>query len=433
MKKSVIFAFLFMFVFTLPALAYPDLSECETLEDAYALGYSNKMNEEYIAAENADIPDSTRYMLCGLAYKSYNDNAFIEYYDIEDDFTIQDAYDDGYMTAEEDFSVLRDDLENELQSYSKSEVDTEQLTKEDMQDSYDEGYQAGYSDGKSQYEYIPDETKEESDEITNILILCGLGCVIGFILGRFIYKNTNSSVSKVDYSSIRTSPAHSDSSKPAPRQKCASVDLFAPVSPPVRQPVRSISAEQIPLAQEQQFALDKYNKRNRTDWEVGLDFERLIGYQYEIRGYMVKYIGATSGKEDMGRDLIVSNSVNTYIVQCKRWSRSSQIHEKYIFQLYGTTELYKKQHPNASVTGVFITTAYFSAQAKAAAANLGIEMIEHYSFHQHPLIKCKASAKRYYLPMDSEYDKISVNVAAGDYYCDTVAAAISAGFQSAYQ
>lgn len=222
-------------------------------------------------------------------------------------------------------------------------------------------------------------------------------------------------------------------SKPAPQPKRASVDLFAPVSPPVHQPVRSISAEQVPLAQEQQFALDKYNKRNRTDWEVGLDFERLIGYQYEIRGYMVKYIGATSGKEDMGRDLIVSNSVNTYIVQCKRWSRSSQIHEKYIFQLYGTTELYKKQHPGASVTGVFITTAYFSAQAKAAAANLGIEMIEHYTFHQHPLIKCKASAKRYYLPMDSEYDKISVNVAAGDYYCDTVAAAISAGFQSAYQ
>lgn len=54
-----------------------------------------------------------------------------------------------------------------------------------------------------------------------------------------------------------------------------------------------------------QLALDRYQNRNKSDWDIGIEFERYIGYQYEIKGYSVKYYGAIMGLEDMGRDLIV--------------------------------------------------------------------------------------------------------------------------------
>lgn len=191
--------------------------------------------------------------------------------------------------------------------------------------------------------------------------------------------------------------------------------------------------QKLPQAQMHSLALERYQKRHRTEWEVGLGFERLIGYRYEKKGYHVEYVGATSGKEDMGRDLIVSNKTEVFIVQCKRWSRGSQIHEKHIFQLQGTLTLYQKQHPDIIAIGVFITTAMLSPKAKETALSLGIETIENFSYAAHPMIKCKAGTGQYYLPMDSDYDKISISFASGDYYHKTVEAAISAGFQSAYQ
>jgi len=147
----------------------------------------------------------------------------------------------------------------------------------------------------------------------------------------------------------------------------------------------------------------------------------------------VEYTGAVEGLKDMGRDLIVSNEIGTFIIQCKRWSRNSQIHEKHIFQLQGTLSLYQKQHPDIHTVGVFITTASLSAEARESASSLGIKVVEHYEYVSHPLIKCKADTRQYYLPMDSDYDKISINFASGDCYYKTVEAAISAGFHSAYQ
>ena len=39
----------------------------------------------------------------------------------------------------------------------------------------------------------------------------------------------------------------------------------------------------------------------------------------------------------MGRDLIVSKEKKLFVIQCKRWAAEKTIHEKHIFQLYGTT------------------------------------------------------------------------------------------------
>ncbi len=445
MKKRIIFAFLFALIFAFPALAVPDLSEFETPEEAYSWGYHDRLIEEYNATANGR-PTAERYMLYGIINRLYENNAFIEY----SDDTIADAYNSGYSKASEHFAKVCAELEGKVESKTKP------IEPKRAQDFYNKGYQAGYTKRQSEYDL---EQSEKENNATIMFIICGIGCIFCFAIGYLVraksHKDTSKSsdtTSKIDYSSFKTTPTHSSFSQP----KRASVDLFTPVSVsarnPATQPKRSSAVihkkstkeafhsyisikecEQLPLAQAHQLALDRYNQRNRSDWEVGLDFERFIGYQYEIRGYMVKYIGATSGKKDMGRDLIVSNGKNTYIVQCKRWSRSSQIYEKYIFQLYGTTELYKKQHPIGSVSAVFVTTSYFSAQAKAAASSLGIELIEHYPFYLHPIVKCKADTGQYYLPMDSDYDKISINFAAGDYYHKTVEAAISAGFHSAYQ
>ena len=77
-----------------------------------------------------------------------------------------------------------------------------------------------------------------------------------------------------------------------------------------------------------QLALDRYNKRKKNAWEIGIDFERYIGSTYENKGYKVQYRGAIDGLEDMGRDVIAEGNGITYIIQCKRWSVHKTIHEK---------------------------------------------------------------------------------------------------------
>lgn len=85
-----------------------------------------------------------------------------------------------------------------------------------------------------------------------------------------------------------------------------------------------------------QLALDRHLRSRRSKWEVGRDFERYVGYQMEQDGFAVNYFGALQGVEDLGRDLVARRDEETLIVQCKYWSRERTIHEKHIYQLYGT-------------------------------------------------------------------------------------------------
>ena len=42
-----------------------------------------------------------------------------------------------------------------------------------------------------------------------------------------------------------------------------------------------------------QLALDRYlNRKKKSLWEIGISYERYIGYKYEMQGYRVKYNGA---------------------------------------------------------------------------------------------------------------------------------------------
>lgn len=193
----------------------------------------------------------------------------------------------------------------------------------------------------------------------------------------------------------------------------------------------------LPTIEKWQLALDRYNKRSKTNWQIGIEYERYIGYTYERQGYRVRYTGATQGLEDMGRDLIAENSSECLIIQCKRWAREKTIHEKHIFQLYGTCILYQLRIKRSKpVRGVFITTTAISELAHECAKYLHIIVRENVPLGSYPQIKCnisKTGEKIYHLPFDQQYDRTMLNPADGDCYATTVAEAEAMGFRRAFR
>lgn len=193
--------------------------------------------------------------------------------------------------------------------------------------------------------------------------------------------------------------------------------------------------ESLPNAEKWQLALDHYKNRKKSKWQLGIEYERYIGYSCERHGYKVHYIGATEGLEDMGRDLIAEKGSVRYIIQCKRWSQDKTIHEKHIFQLYGTVVLYNMKSP-VNATGVFVTTTSLSHLARDCAAYLGILVRENIPLQDYPIIKCnvsKTGERIYHLPFDQQYDRTMLNPADGDFYAATIAEAEAAGFRRAFR
>ena len=138
----------------------------------------------------------------------------------------------------------------------------------------------------------------------------------------------------------------------------------------------------------------------------------------------------------MGRDLIVSKGKKLFVIQCKRWASEKTIHEKHIFQLYGTTILQVMEHPECQVSGIFITTTSLSSLAKSCANYLHIADVEKLPLKPDPLIKCNISKdgdKIYHLPFDQQYDRVIINPSDGDCYVSTVQEAESKGFRHAWR
>jgi hypothetical protein len=72
------------------------------------------------------------------------------------------------------------------------------------------------------------------------------------------------------------------------------------------------------VTERNQRALDRYKERAKSDWEIGRDFERFIGYHWENNGYDVVYYGAIKGFDDFGRDLIITGKTGKIaLIQCK--------------------------------------------------------------------------------------------------------------------
>lgn len=125
-----------------------------------------------------------------------------------------------------------------------------------------------------------------------------------------------------------------------------------------------------PLTQAQ-LELNNFWERNKNNPEKGALYERYIGYLYEEAGYYVAYTGIIKGVKDMGRDLVCRYGKRALIIQCKNWRYDKKIHAKYIYQLYGSVEHYRRQYPSRRVYGVFFTTSRLSFDAVVAARQLG--------------------------------------------------------------
>ena len=183
-----------------------------------------------------------------------------------------------------------------------------------------------------------------------------------------------------------------------------------------------------------QRSLDEYKNRKLSNEEIGRLYERYIGYLYEEEGYKVEYNGALNGSADMGRDLIVSATDEVFIIQTKRWANYKVVHEKEIFQLYGSMMHYKfsSYDRNKKIKAVFYTSAKYSDVAREVARVLRVELRNQKLDNSYPMIKCNvrpSGDKFYYLPFDPEYDKVKIEPNKGDFFAQTVHEAVAQGFR----
>ncbi len=185
-----------------------------------------------------------------------------------------------------------------------------------------------------------------------------------------------------------------------------------------------------------QLSLDRWQKKKKSDWEAGIAYERYIGYLYEKEGYSVRYSGALDGLEDMGRDLIAIKGNTVQVIQCKRWKKEKTVHEKHIFQLFGTGILYSIQNPDKQISTAFVTTAALSDTARQCAERLKVQVV-YKNMGSYPLIKCninRSTGERiFHLPFDQQYDRVNIEPNRGECYVSTVAEAEALGFRHAFK
>lgn len=229
----------------------------------------------------------------------------------------------------------------------------------------------------------------------------------------------------------------------------AILDEAIPVSPdgetqevasrtdPVHRYLSKEEYEALSETERYQLALDRYLNSSLSPAAIGRLYERYLGARYEANGYSVEYHGILKGLEDLGRDLICKRGNEVIIVQAKCWAASKTIHEKHIFQLFGTTMLYRLRATSRSnVTPCFYTTTKLSDVARAAADALQIEVNEQFALcWDFPLIKCninRSTGERiYHLPFDQQYERTVIDKSNGECFATTVFEAESMGFRRA--
>lgn len=208
--------------------------------------------------------------------------------------------------------------------------------------------------------------------------------------------------------------------------------------------------DSLPQCEKLQKKLDYYwNRTNKTDWQIGKDYERYVGYLYEQDGWKVQYHGM-KGFEDLGRDLICKKNGITEIIQCKRWAQGKEIHEKHIYYLFGTAiEFYLSSiaaddsvvefdlHKfKKLIKPILISTVDISHQAKQVAHILGVE-VKKYQFKDFPSIKCNISqvdgSRIYHLPFDQQYDKTRIEEEKLECRVSTIKEAEKLGFRHAFR
>lgn len=221
----------------------------------------------------------------------------------------------------------------------------------------------------------------------------------------------------------------------------AYVEEAGPVEGKKQDPVAGwLSKEEfskLPSAERNQRALERYLKSRKSPWQLGRDYERYIGYLREQAGAQVTYHGIFKGLEDLGRDVLAERDGEIEVIQCKRWAQRKTIHEKHVFQLYGTVVLAQLEHPDKTIRGTFTTTTGLSEKAREVAEYLGIRVEQHVPLDEYPRIKCniaQASGERiYHLPFDQQYDKTIIEPGRGEQYTSTAQEAEDLGFRRAWR
>lgn len=193
-----------------------------------------------------------------------------------------------------------------------------------------------------------------------------------------------------------------------------------------------------------QLALDRYNKRKKGNWEIGIEYELYIGYLLRSGNLLsgekliVDQFGERNGLQDLGRDIIAhrinkTDQKETYIIQCKRWSNTRVIHENVICQLFGTALEYKLSHKGLFeeiVIPVFVTTTNLSLTAQEFANALGVKVIIK-EMGDYPMIKCNIDSMKYHLPFDQQYHTTQIIETHGEFYAWTVKEAVEKGYTRA--
>lgn len=205
---------------------------------------------------------------------------------------------------------------------------------------------------------------------------------------------------------------------------------------PVRYYISSEEYNKLSSTERNQRALDGFLS-NMSKLNVGRMYERQIGWYFEQKGYDVRYDGLIKGLEDRGRDLLVTDKrKNTlYVVQAKCWSQAKTIHEKHIFQLFGSAYEIRQQEPILTIKPIFITTTKLSSFAQEVARRLDIEIQTIPLRKDWPMIKCnlgKDGELIYHLPFDQLYDRTKIDK-QGECWAKTVAEAEQKGFRRAWK
>lgn len=220
---------------------------------------------------------------------------------------------------------------------------------------------------------------------------------------------------------------------------------------PVRGYLADAEYRNLSPADRNQLALDRWKKRRKTPWEVGRDYERYIGFELESDGYEVTYFGAVEGFDDLGRDLIARKKGVTRIIQCKYWSAHKEIHEKHIFQLFGSVveyiarekmqshsiDLFSQYEKFSDIQAEFVTSTKLSMRAKEFSSILNVKVRELQPIGTYPMIKCNISKrggeKVYHLPFDQQYDRTRIEPHLGELYVSTTKEAEDRGFRRAFR
>jgi hypothetical protein len=191
----------------------------------------------------------------------------------------------------------------------------------------------------------------------------------------------------------------------------------------------------------QEFSVDEYikkyrEKNNLTKEELGIRYERYIGYKYEIQGYKVEFIGIKAIKNksinDNSIDLICKKRKEHILIQCKRYGKGIELQSQSLGSFDAGIKLYKKKNPDIKVSSILYTiNDNLSHDARKILDDYDFKHIIEPHTDYYPLIKCnigKNSSKIFHIPNKSLYDTIKIETKKGEFYCETEQEAKNKGF-----